>query len=87
MSTEARSAPQVHRGQARWARKKAEHTRGASAQLQQAPPRRAARPLAHPYSCLAMRKKVNKENGQKGAEEAHGEAAGRFGEGEGTFYR
>jgi hypothetical protein len=29
------------------------------------------------------RKKVNKENGQKGAEEAHGEAAGRFGEGEG----
>ena len=27
--------------------------------------------------------KVNKENGQKGAEEAHGEAAGRFGEGEG----
>ena len=39
---EARSAPQVHRGQARRARKKAELTRGASARLQQAPPRRGA---------------------------------------------
>jgi len=29
------------------------------------------------------RKKVKKENGQQGAEETHGEAAGRFGEGGG----
>ena len=54
---EARSAPQVHRGQARRARKKAELTRGASARLQQAPPRRAARPLAHPYSCWRCRQR------------------------------
>ena len=28
---------------------------------------------------------MNKENSQKGAEEAHAEAAGRFGEGEGVL--